>query len=118
MSDKADSRAVRAELERALASGQVHGAYLFHGPPGTGKRATAFWLAERLLGLSPRDDGEEARHPDLHVVEPDGAGASSPSSSASTAAAVRARAAASPADAPPLIPGRALRWWRRRPDPG
>jgi DNA polymerase-3 subunit delta' len=73
VSDKADSRAVRAELERALASGQVHGAYLFHGPPGTGKRATAFWLAERLLGLSPRDDGEEARHPDLHVVEPDGA---------------------------------------------
>ncbi len=89
-----DTRAIRAELARARASGRVHGAYLFEGAPGTGKTETAFWFARLLLckgvganasepcgachdcGLlaaRPDDPAAAQRHPDLHVVEADGA---------------------------------------------
>jgi DNA polymerase-3 subunit delta' len=61
VSDRSATPDVRAEIEHAVRAGQVHGAYLFHGPPGTGKRETAFWLAGLVLS-----------HPDLHVIEPDG----------------------------------------------
>jgi DNA polymerase-3 subunit delta' len=45
-------------------------AYLFHGPPGVGKRAAALAFAGALIG----DAGRVARraHPDLYVVEPVG----------------------------------------------
>ncbi len=52
-------------LRAALADGPAH-AYLFHGPPGVGKRAAAFAFAGELLG-DPRRS-----HPDLYVVEPVG----------------------------------------------
>ena len=65
----------RAVLGAALRSGPSH-AYLFHGPAGAGKRATARRFAEHLLGGS--DEGARARvragtHPDLTWVAPSGA---------------------------------------------
>jgi DNA polymerase-3 subunit delta' len=77
---------IRAELARARAGDKVHGAYLFEGPPGTGKRDTARWFARLLLckgaapdALEPCGACHDCRllatdaHPDLHFVEPDGA---------------------------------------------
>lgn len=69
-------------------AGQPSHAYLFHGPPGSGKRAAARAFAARLLGARP--PGEEAvataadrdtvservqrgSHPDLTWVRPTGA---------------------------------------------
>lgn len=54
-------------LEAALAEGPRH-AYLFHGPPGVGKRAAALAFAGALLG----DPGRARRlaHPDLYPLEP------------------------------------------------
>ena len=89
-----DTQAIRAELARARARGQVHGAFLFEGAPGTGKTETAFWFARlllckgvgpesgepcgvchdcRLLGARADEPDEAPRHPDLHVVAADGA---------------------------------------------
>src|SRR5262245_7230207 len=77
---------IKAELARARASGKVHGGYLFEGPPGTGKRATAEWFARLLLCKGAPPDAREpcgrchdcallaaGSHPDLHRVEVDGA---------------------------------------------
>jgi DNA polymerase-3 subunit delta' len=77
---------VRAELARARALDRVHGAYLFEGPPGTGKHETAAWFARLLLckgsapdALEPCGRCHDCRllatdsHPDLHRLEPDGA---------------------------------------------
>jgi DNA polymerase-3 subunit delta' len=44
-------------LERALASGRVHHAYLFTGPDGVGKELAAFGLAQALV-CERREDGE------------------------------------------------------------
>ena len=54
-------------LRAALAQEPAH-AYLFHGPPGVGKRAAALAFAGELLG----DPGRALRraHPDLYVLEP------------------------------------------------
>jgi DNA polymerase-3 subunit delta' len=60
---------------------RIHGAYLIEGPPGTGKRGVAAWLAALLLrgeDAEPAQDPETGlptfpAHPDLRVVEPDGA---------------------------------------------
>jgi DNA polymerase-3 subunit delta' len=51
-------------LERALAGGRVAHAYAFVGPPGSGRRQTAYAFAQALLG------SDRADHPDLHVVVP------------------------------------------------
>jgi DNA polymerase-3 subunit delta' len=56
-------RLLRAALDDALAH-----AYLFHGPPGVGKRALARAFAAELLGDAARV--ERGSHPDLYVLEP------------------------------------------------
>ena len=53
-------------LDAALAEGPAH-AYLFHGPPGVGKRDAALAFAGELLG--DRAARRAARHPDLYVLE-------------------------------------------------
>src|SRR3954464_14436431 len=45
----------RMVLGSALASGEPSHAYLFHGPPGTGKRTAARALAAELLAASEAD---------------------------------------------------------------
>ncbi len=69
----------RMVLGSALRSGEPSHAYLFHGPPGTGKRTAARALAAELLAAG-EDDPEAARrrvlagtHPDLTWVKPTGA---------------------------------------------
>ena len=54
-------------LRAALDDGLAH-AYLFHGPPGVGKRALAKAFAAALLGDAPRV--ERGSHPDLYELEP------------------------------------------------
>jgi DNA polymerase-3 subunit delta' len=56
-------------LAAALAEGPAH-AYLFHGPPGVGKRRAATAFAGELIG----DAGRVHRrtHPDLYELEPVG----------------------------------------------
>jgi DNA polymerase-3 subunit delta' len=78
------------ELREAHRQGRIHGAYLFEGASGTGKRETALWFARLLLcrtrraepcGTCPdcrKTSGDDAggkirsRHPDLKVLEPEG----------------------------------------------
>jgi DNA polymerase III subunit delta' len=50
-------------LEAALREGPAH-AYLFHGPPGVGKRAVARTFAQALL------DTDREFHPDLYELDP------------------------------------------------
>jgi DNA polymerase-3 subunit delta' len=54
-------------LRAALADALAH-AYLFHGPPGVGKRVMATAFAAELLGDAARV--ERGTHPDLYVLEP------------------------------------------------
>jgi DNA polymerase-3 subunit delta' len=66
------AEAVRAQLERALGRGAVHGAYLIEGADG--KRRLAAWFAGRLLGreIEMAEEEREALpfHPDLKWVAP------------------------------------------------
>lgn len=57
----------KALLRASLEEGPAH-AYLFHGPPGVGKRSLALEFAAALLGEQDRV-GRRA-HPDLYVLEP------------------------------------------------
>ena len=54
-------------LRAALAEGPAH-AYLFHGPPGVGKRRAALAFAGELLGAPERV--ARRAHPDCYVLEP------------------------------------------------
>jgi DNA polymerase III subunit delta' len=56
-------------LRAALREGPAH-AYLFHGPPGVGKRAAALAFAAELIG--DRTRVERRAHPDVYLVEPVG----------------------------------------------
>ncbi|MDP4099160.1 DNA polymerase III subunit delta' [Paenibacillus sp. P96] len=70
-------------LQNALRSGKVSHAYLFSGLPGSGQMQTAVTFAQALFCQEIKDDAcgkclecrkvEHGNHPDLHVVEPDGA---------------------------------------------
>jgi DNA polymerase-3 subunit delta' len=87
--DSGDLCGRREELGRAVAAARVHGAYLFEGPAGTGRRATALWFVRLLVCREPGSDpcgrcpdclrsapGEGrplGSHPDLLRIEPDGA---------------------------------------------
>jgi DNA polymerase III subunit delta' len=70
----------RVVLEAALRGGDaLTHAYLFHGPPGTGKRAAARAFAAALLAEGAPDPTDAERrvlagvHPDVSWVEPRGA---------------------------------------------
>ncbi len=74
-----DHAHARMVLGAALANGQPSHAYLFHGPPGTGKRTVARALAAELLAEGEADHDAARRrvlagtHPDLTWVKPTGA---------------------------------------------
>ncbi|HEU4943027.1 MAG TPA: hypothetical protein VFT18_07155, partial [Gaiellaceae bacterium] len=65
--DVPEQAEAKALLEAALREGVAH-AYLFHGPPGIGKRALARDFAAELLGEHERVS--RGAHPDLYVLEP------------------------------------------------
>jgi DNA polymerase-3 subunit delta' len=65
----AEQEEAKALLRSALGEGPAH-AYLFHGPPGVGKRKTALLFAAELLG--DRRRVEQRTHPDLYLLEPVG----------------------------------------------
>ena len=56
-------------LRAALAEDPAH-AYLFHGPPGVGKRAAALAFAGELIGEADRV--RRGAHPDVYALEPVG----------------------------------------------
>ena len=56
-------------LRAALAEGPAH-AYLFHGPPGGGKRAAGLAFAGQLIGEPDRV--QRGTHSDVYVLEPVG----------------------------------------------
>lgn len=79
-------------LERAMKSGRVHHAWIFHGPVGVGKRSAAVAFAAALLdpttspdlggNLAPEPDSavqklvKSGTHPDLHIITKELAGLS------------------------------------------
>ncbi len=70
-----------AVLKRSLAAGKLAHAYIFEGMEGCGKRKTALALAGAVFCTSGEGCGNcppcrkaaALQHPDLHLVEPDGA---------------------------------------------
>jgi DNA polymerase-3 subunit delta' len=61
-------------LGRALESGEVAQAYLFHGPPGVGKRMVALRFGAALVAGGDAAEGRALRglHPDLAEILPQG----------------------------------------------
>jgi DNA polymerase III subunit delta' len=63
-------------LERALETGEVSQAYLFHGPPGVGKRMVALRFGAALVAggdVAAEDRALRGLHPDLTEIVPQGA---------------------------------------------
>ncbi len=69
LDDILEQEQAKGLLEAALREGPAH-AYLFHGPPGVGKRTAALAFAGELLG--DHDRVARLTHPDLYVLEPHG----------------------------------------------
>jgi DNA polymerase-3 subunit delta' len=75
--------AAKAMLAHALRTGKVAHAYLFAGPPGTGRRAMALAFVQALFCERGGDDAcgeclacrkvQNSNHPDLRVIAPEGA---------------------------------------------
>ena len=72
---------VQDSLKRALSSGRVAHAYLFHGPDGCGKAAAALAFAQALQCIQPQGGDacgmcpvcqktQRGVHPDIHVLMP------------------------------------------------
>lgn len=82
--DIVDQPHVVSILQRSLMNQRVAHAYLFAGPRGVGKKPVALQMAKALFCLQ-RQEGDNCEtcidcqrinhhnHPDLHVIEPDGA---------------------------------------------
>lgn len=73
--------AARAALNDAVASGDLPGSLLLHGPAGVGKQRFGLWLAQRLLCHAPTTEGPcdacnacrlalRLEHPDIHWFFP------------------------------------------------
>ena len=63
-------------LGRALKTGEVSQAYLFHGPPGVGKRMVALRFGAALVAggdVAAEDRALRGLHPDLTEIVPQGA---------------------------------------------
>jgi DNA polymerase III subunit delta' len=63
-------------LGRALKTGEVSQAYLFHGPPGVGKRMVALRFGAALVAggdVAAEDRALRGMHPDLTEIVPQGA---------------------------------------------
>lgn len=79
-SELIDQARVVEALRRTIAGGRVAHAYLFYGPDGVGKRATALAFAQTLLCERGGDDAcgrclactkvTRLLHPDVHVLFP------------------------------------------------
>lgn len=75
--------AAKRMLQNSLRRGKVSHAYIFSGPVGTGRKQMALALAKAVYCKERVDDAcgeclecrkvEHGNHPDLHLVEPDGA---------------------------------------------
>lgn len=84
-SDIIGQNSATVQLQRAYTNGRLSHAYIFDGPDGVGKRATAQALAALLLCEAPANADSCGRclscrqiaagtHPDLHQIAPDGRG--------------------------------------------
>ncbi|WP_442602113.1 DNA polymerase III subunit delta' [Paenibacillus sp. KN14-4R] len=70
-------------LQQSLRLDKISHAYIFSGPVGTGRKAMAITLSQAIFCENMQDDAcghclecrkvEHGNHPDVHVVEPDGA---------------------------------------------
>ncbi|WP_135555166.1 DNA polymerase III subunit delta' [Paenibacillus cymbidii] len=70
-------------LQNALRGNRLSHAYIFSGPSGSGRKRTALKLAQAIYCTERTDDAcgaclncrkvEHGNHPDLYIVEPDGA---------------------------------------------
>ncbi|UJF36494.1 DNA polymerase III subunit delta' [Paenibacillus hexagrammi] len=75
--------AAKRQLQSGLRQDKLSHAYIFSGPVGTGRSAMATALAKAIYCSNVTDDGcgeclecrkvEHGNHPDLHIVEPEGA---------------------------------------------